>query len=159
MKLYCKLKTKEDGTFENVIEEGPRELPQNSNRISNLNILDDISLKNLGWLPVERVQDNKPVIVSFLYEILEDKIIEKVITREKTQEEILLEKEKQNYYKWQEIRELRNSLLDETDKLVMIDRWEILSEEEKQKIKNYRKQLRDLPSKSSDPFLIEFPQL
>jgi lipopolysaccharide export LptBFGC system permease protein LptF len=112
-----------------------------------------------GWLPLEQQTDDKPIFVSSSYEILKNKVIEKIITRDKTEAEIFAEKQKQNYYKWQEIREQRNKLLDQSDKLVMIDRWEYLADEEKTKITTYRKLLRDLPSQYTDPFSVVFPIL
>jgi hypothetical protein len=161
MKLYCNIEkaTSKKGKEVLVIKEGPRELPQNSSTVSNLNLLDDETLKLFGWVPVEQITENKPIFVSVDYEILEDKVIETTNTRDKTEEEINLDREKQNYYAWQRVRVQRDVLLAESDKLVMIDRWEKLSDTEKQKISEYRQTLRDLPSENSDPNVIVFPTL
>jgi hypothetical protein len=159
MKLYCHIEkfTNEEGKESLVIKEGPMELPQNSSTISNLNLLDDETLKMFGWVPVEQNTENKPIFVSVNFEIFEDKVIETTITRDKTDDELSKDKEKTDYYDWQAVRERRNTLLQDSDKLVMIDRWEKLSAEEKQKLTNYRQALRDLPSQNSDPKLIIFP--
>lgn len=54
-------------------------------------------------------------------------------------------------------REKRNELLKKTDKLVYPDLWEDLPEEKKQKIKEYRKNLRDVPQQSGFPREIDWP--
>jgi hypothetical protein len=161
MKLYCEIeqKIKEDGTPYMAIIQGPIKLPQNSKNISNLNILDEETLKTFGWLPVEQQTDDKLVFVSSSYEILEDKVIEKIITRDKTQEELSSQKEKENFYQWQQVRKQRDDLLKDSDKLVTIDRWENFSDEQKIKIKSYRQKLRDIPLEFTDPFSIIFPTL
>lgn len=161
MKLYCRIEktTNKEGTEILVIKEGPCELPQNSSTVSNLNLLDEETLKLFCWVPVEQITENKPNFVSVNYEVLEDKVIETTITRDRTEEEINLDTEKQNYYAWQRIRAQRDILLVESDKLVMIDRWEKLTNSKKQTIVEYRQALRDLPSQNSDPKLIVFPTL
>ena len=160
MKLYCRIEKTIIEEEENlVIKEGPCSLPQNTSNVSNLNLLDDETLKVLGWVPVETQSDKNPIFVSKSYEVFEDKVIEKIINRDKSAEEIELEKEEQYYYLWQEIRQKRNQLLDESDKLIVIDRWENLSLPERQKLATYRQLLRDLPSQNSNPTLIEFPVL
>jgi hypothetical protein len=161
MKLYCNIEkvTSEDGTTVWAIKQGPCELPQNDSNVSNLNLLDDKTLKLFGWVPVEQITENKPIFVSVSYNITEDKVIETTITRDKTEEEINADKEKENYYAWQRLREERNHLLSQSDKLVLIDRWEGLTDTEKQKIVKYRQSLRDLPTQNSDPNLITFPVL
>ena len=49
--------------------------------------------------------------------------------------------------------------LKESDIFVLIDKWESYTEEQKQKIKTYRQELRDLPTKIEDPFVVTFPIL
>lgn len=161
MKLYCHIEKaiSTEGTELLVIKEGPCELPQNSSTVSNLNLFDDQTLKLFGWVPVEQITENKPIIVSVEYEIFEDRVIETTITRDKTEEELNNDTEKQHYYAWQRVRQKRDMLLSNSDKLVMIDRWERLTYEEKQTIAEYRQALRDLPSQNSDPNLITFPVL
>jgi hypothetical protein len=161
MKLYCNIEKtiNKEETEILVIKEGPCELPQNSSTVSNLNLLDDKTLKLFGWVPVEQITENKPIFVSVTYEVLEDKVIETTITRDKTEEELNNNKEKQDYYAWQIIRERRNILLQESDKLVVADRWEKLTESKKTAISNYRQLLRDIPSQYSNPSLVTFPEL
>jgi hypothetical protein len=161
MKLYCHIEkaANEEGTEILLIKEGPCELPQNSSRISNLHLLDDETLKMFNWVPVEQVTENKPIFVSVNYEIFEDRVIETTVTRDKTEEELNEDIEKENYYAWQRVRERRDMLLSNSDKLVMVDRWERLTYEEKQTIAEYRQALRDIPAQNSDPNLINFPTL
>jgi hypothetical protein len=161
MKLYCNIEKtiNEQGKEGIAIKEGPRELPQNSSTISNLNLLDDKTLKKFGWVPVIQQTENKPVFVSVSYEVFDDKVIETTITRDKTEQELIEEKEKVDFYALQELRHHRNILLAESDKLVMIDRWEKLPVEEKQKLIEYRQALRDLPNQTSNTISLEFPTL
>lgn len=161
MKLYCHIEKtiSSEGAEILVIKQGPSELPQNTSTVSNLNLLDDETLKMFGWVPVEQITENKAVFVSVGYEIFEDRVIETTVTRDKTAEEINEDTEKQNLCTWQRIREQRDNLLLNSDKLVMVDRWERLTYEEKQTIAEYRQALRDLPSQTSDPALIIFPTL
>lgn len=161
MKLYCHIEktTNKEGIESWIIKEGPCELPQNSSTVSNLNLLDNETLKLFGWVPVEKITENKSIFVSTSYEVSEDKVVETTITRDKTEEEVAEENKKRDYYLWQELRQHRNNLLNESDKLVTADRWEILSSQEKQKLSAYRQGLRDLPAQNSDPSLIVFPTL
>ena len=46
---------------------------------------------------------------------------------------------------WEEIRGMRNILLSHTDSYMISDRFELLSEERKTELLNYRQELRDLP--------------
>lgn len=158
MKLYCRIE-KQEATETFVIKEGPCQLPQNSSTISNLNLLDDNNLKLFGWVPVEQITENKPIFISVCYEIFEDKVIETTVTRDKTEEEICQETETMNCLLWQNLRQQRNELLTESDKLITIDKWERMSIEDKQKLIEYRQNLRDLPAQYIDPTLIIFPAL
>ena len=161
MKLYCLVETKigENGEEYKSIVEGPVELPLNTPTISNFQALDEESLKSLGWLPYIKQTEDKPVYVSSSYTFTSSEVIEEIITRDKTEEELNQEKNKQHYYAWQRVREQRNNLLNESDKLITIDRWEKLSCEEKDRISEYRQALRDLPLRDSDPNNIIFPSL
>lgn len=161
MKLYCLVENRidEDGKDYKSIVEGPVELPLNTSNISNFRALDDKTLKDLGWLPYTKQSEDKSVYVSSSYKITSSEVIEEIVTRDKTEQELNAEKDKQNYYKWQDVRELRNKLLNESDKLVLIDRWEELTAEDQQKIKAYRSALRDLPLQNSDPNDVIFPVL
>jgi len=160
MKLYCLIEEKtENGTSIKVIKDGPRELPQHTVNISNLCFLDDSILKQLGWLPFEQLTENKSVFVSSSYEVLGDKVVETIITRDKSTEELAAEQETRNQYLWEQIKQQRNFLLTESDNLVVADRWQNYSEVEKQKLTEYRQALRDISSQSSDPSKVVFPTL
>jgi hypothetical protein len=152
MKKYCLI---ENGRIK--IE--PTLLPKNWINVSNFHVLDDETLKIYGWLPVETISENKEIFSSSSLEIFDDKVVETIITRDKTEEEIAIERQKQKNIQFQIIREKRNNLLKESDILVLIDKWESYTEEKKQKIKTYRQELRDLPSIVEDPFIVTFPLL
>jgi hypothetical protein len=152
MKKYCLIENGE-------IKIHPRTLPTNWNNISNFNTLNDNILKKYNWIPVETISENKEIFCNSCLEIFDDKVVQTIITRDKTEEEIQLEIQKQINVQWQIIRENRNNLLKESDILVLIDKWETYTEEKKQKIKTYRQELRDLPSIVEDPFIVTFPLL
>ena len=65
MKLYSLIQqiNHENGSVEKLIIDGPCELPTHWQNISHLNVLDDQELKQLGWLPVEVVNENKEVFL------------------------------------------------------------------------------------------------
>lgn len=71
----------------------------------------------------------------------------------KTKKEIKENKEKEE---WEFLRRKRNDLLKETDYLMMEDYP--ISKENKDKIKEYRKKLRDLTELYKNPFEIIFPE-
>jgi hypothetical protein len=121
--------------------------------------LDDETLKQHNWLPVETISENKEIFSSSSLEIFDDKVVETIITRDKSEEEIAIEQQNQKNIQWQVIREKRNTLLKESDIFVLIDNWEKYTDIQKLKIKNYRQELRDLPSIIVDPFFVTFPIL
>ena len=57
------------------------------------------------------------------------------------------------------VRKRRDSLLQQSDALVMIDRWETYTQETKQIIAQYRQDLRDVPQQPGFPTSVVFPQL
>lgn len=150
MKLYCLTKevVLEDGQIEKIVTEGPTELPVCTENVSNFNLAGDEFVKTYGWLPVEIDNDGKEIFVSSSFEILEDKVIQHIVNRNKTTAE-----------KWDEIRIQRDQLLVESDKLALADRWEAMTAEEKQKISTYRQALRDIPTSFSKPEKVVFPTL
>jgi hypothetical protein len=160
MKLYCQIQTinEENVSYKKIVK-GPCELPQNSEHISNLNLLDDEALKMFGWVPVEQIVKLDVDYSLSEYEIQEDKVIETTHVAKKTPEQLLAEQEKRDFYAWQEIRQQRNILLAETDKLVVIDRWNTLSEEKKDALVKYRQILRDIPTLFKTPSEVIFPTL
>jgi hypothetical protein len=55
-------------------------------------------------------------------------------------------------------RSERDLLLTESDKLVVPDRWETYTEEQKQIVRDYRQALRDIPQQSGFPETIVWPE-
>ena len=152
MKRYCYVEN-------NEVKKGPCELPKNTENVSNLNVLDNVTLKLYGWLPCRTINGDKPVIVGSKFEITDDEVIETIITRDKTEEETVADRQIEITEKWREIREQRDLLLFKTDKNVVSDKWEIMDLNAKTKISLYRQQLRDIPQIFSDPFTVTFPTL
>jgi hypothetical protein len=152
MKKYCLI---ENGK----IKVQPTTLPKNWDNTSNFHVLDDETLKQHNWFPVETISENKEIFISSSLEIFDDKVVETIITRDKTEEEINIEKQNEIKMQWQLVREKRDDLLNVSDILVLIDKWETYTEEKKQKIKTYRQELRDLPNNIEDPFSVTFPVL
>jgi hypothetical protein len=150
MKLYCHIQ-------ENAVYEGPRALPETFANVSNFHCLDDKTLISYGWLPYEKVSENKEVIVSSTFEILKDKVIERVATRNKLKVEVKQEEASKLAQEWALVRAKRDALLAESDKHVVIDKWMSLSEETKALYVDYRKKLRDLPQDFSSPSEVVFP--
>lgn len=63
-------------------------------------------------------------------------------------------------FKWSQVREQRNSLLNESDRESMIylpDFWALQSEEYKNTWLNYRQELRDITTTTTNPFEIDWP--
>lgn len=69
-----------------------------------------------------------------------------------TQEEIDARKERLRPMMWNNIREQRNKLLQESDIKLLPDIWAALTEEKRNEWIAYRQALRDLPSTITDPF-------
>jgi hypothetical protein len=150
MKLYCHIQ-------ENAVYEGPRALPETFANVSNFHCLDDKTLISYGWLPYEKVSENKEVVVSSTFEILNDKVIEHVSTRDKLEVEIKQEEASKLAQEWALVRLKRDALLAESDKQVVIDKWMLLSEETKALYVDYRKKLRDIPQDFATPSEVVFP--
>lgn len=146
MKKYCLVQS-------GSVVEGPRILPECDANTSNLNLLDDASLKQLGWLPVEVVSDNKPVVVSSTLAVFEDKVVETVVTRDKNEQEIAADVE----FQWQLVRQERNRLLFDSDKNVLADRWENYDTATRSAWSVYRQTLRDIPQSFLSPGQVVYP--
>lgn len=150
---------KKFGYIENneIKESGP--LPNVWNNISNFSALEnDLEyLKSLGWLPIQTISDNKPIVENIEY-IIEDNVIKEIITsRDKTQEEIEGENNQSIIDKWSTIRVIRDNLLRESDVEILPDKWEEMDLPNKTLWASYRKQLRDIPQVFSNPEDVVWP--
>ena len=171
MKNYCHVENKQ-------IVSGPQPLPVNWKHVSNFNLLTEEELINYGWFVYERItkpelsitntikklfkgesseSKQKTINVSSTIEITNNKVIEIVKTRELTAEELETETEEISRLNWLNVRGERNRLLVESDYFMLIDKWEQLTNDQKQNIKNYRQLLRDLPQNSKEPSEIIWP--
>jgi hypothetical protein len=76
---------------------GPKALPKSWKNISGLNLMDDVSLAALGWLPWRVVDAGSPgqdwVETSPTVELKSTEIVETKTYRQKTQEEIEIERQ------------------------------------------------------------------
>lgn len=82
--------------------------------------------------------------------ILKDDIVYTIELKNRTQQEL-------SDNKWMEIRKTRDDLLSKSDKYLLADLWDSLSESAKSQIIIYRKDLRNLPQKFSSPFGVSWP--
>ena len=55
------------------------------------------------------------------------------------------------------LRQKRNSILSESDKMVCSDRWQSYSEQQKLEWTDYRQALRDFPDQEGFPLTVEWP--
>lgn len=152
MNLYCYT---ENGEVVGSVQE----LPVNWRNISNFNILDNETLKTYGWLPYESVSEGREIVVSTVREILEDKVVETIITRDRTPEELQEIENIEIQNKWNNIRSQRDELLKQSDIYVLVDRWNSMDLDKQQEWSNYRQQLRDLPENFSNPDDVVFPDI
>jgi hypothetical protein len=152
MKKYCYIENNEVTLINQI-------LPTTWQNVSNFHKLPDSLLKIYGWLPLTVESENKPVLVSSQYVIEENGVKEIIVTRDKTLEEINEELEKETEQKWEEVRNKRNQLLNESDFLLLLDRWNTFSTEKQNEILSYRQTLRDLPQNFQNPDEIVWPNL
>jgi hypothetical protein len=152
MKKYCYIENNEITLIN-------QDLPVNWKNVSNFYTFPDDILKTYGWLPLTVENENKPVFVSSSYIIEEDGVIEVIITRDKTVEEIEEKAAKELEMQWYQIRNQRDELLKQSDLLVLIDKWETLTEERKEEIRVYRQALRDIPQSFESPEDVVWPNL
>jgi hypothetical protein len=150
MKRYCLI---ENGVIVNI-----GNLPVNWKNVSNFCYMEDSALKEFGWLPVEKVSENKEIIVGTEYVIEENVVKEIITTRNKTQEEIDNENLVDLQNKWRCIRIERNNLLKESDIEILPDKWDEMDSNLKALWSNYRKALRDIPQINSNPDDIIWPE-
>jgi hypothetical protein len=148
MSLFCKI---EDNNGVMTLLQGPVTLPNCEANVSNFNAISDLTvLKSYGWVPYEKITEDKEIFVSSEIEVLEDKVVETIITRDKTNKE-------KSDEQWQLVREKRDELLRSSDIDVLADKWENLTIEQRNALSKYRQSLRDLPQDSKSPFKINWP--
>jgi hypothetical protein len=152
MKKYCYIEN-------NEVILANQDLPKVWKNVSGFDNLPDSILKTYGWLPLVIENGDKEIFISSHYIIEEDIVREIITTRDKSEQEIKEEEEKQLAARWESVRARRDHLLKESDLLVLIDRWETLTQEKKEKIKIYRQALRDLPNIYNNPEEIVWPEL
>jgi hypothetical protein len=152
MKKYCYIENNEIVLIN-------QDLPVNWKNVSNFYTFPDDILKTYGWLPLTVETENKPVFVSSNFIIEEDRVREVIVTRDKTPEEIEEEQNKELEMQWHQIRNRRDNLLKQSDLLVLIDKWETLTEERKEEIRVYRQALRDIPQSFESPEDVVWPNL
>ena len=133
----------------NSIVDGPRGLPRSWRNVSGLDLLDEASLRQLGWLPVrleEGLADEK--FVGSTFTISENEVVETKQWRKYTDEE-RAEIESQTA---KAVRTDRNKRLAESDWTQLIDapvnvaQWSA-----------YRQALRDVPEQAGFPFNVNWP--
>lgn len=152
MQKYCYIENGE-------VVRANQDLPKVWENVSNFYLLPDSMLKTYGWLPLVIENENKPVFVSSSYIIEENVVREVIVTRDKTVEEIEEEAAKELEMQWHQVRSQRDEMLKQSDLLVLIDKWETLSPEKKEEIRNYRQALRDIPQTFQDPSEVIWPNL
>lgn len=136
-----------------------QDLPNVWKNVSNFYLLPDEIVKTYGWLPLVVENENKSVFVSSSYVIEENLVREVIVTRDKTQEEIEEEAVRELEMGWNQVRSQRDEMLQQSDLLVLIDKWETLSEERKNEIRIYRQALRDIPQTFETPESVVWPNL
>ena len=136
-----------------------QDLPNVWKNVSNFYLLPDEIVKTYGWLPLVVENENKPVFVSSSYVIEENFIKEVIVTRDKTEEEIEEDAARELEMGWSQVRSQRDEMLQQSDLFVLIDKWELLTEERKQEIRVYRQALRDVPQNFETPEDVVWPNL
>jgi hypothetical protein len=152
MQKYCYI---ENGEIVQINQD----LPKVWKNVSNFYLLPDEIVKTYGWLPLVVENENKPVFVSSSYIIEENVIKEVIVTRDKTEQEIEEETARELEMGWYQVRSQRDEKLKQSDLFVLIDKWELLTEERKQEIRIYRQALRDVPQNFETPEDVVWPNL
>lgn len=152
MQKYCYI---ENGEIIQINQD----LPNVWKNVSNFYLLPDEIIKTYGWLPLVVENENKSVFVSSSYVIEENLVREVIVTRDKTQEEIEEEAVRELEMGWNQVRSQRDEMLQQSDLFVLIDKWELLTEERKQQIRVYRQALRDVPQNFETPESVVWPNL
>lgn len=131
----------------------PQPLPQNWADVSNFYLLEDEQVRKYGWyplrfVPAEKTENDLVTGQSFVVE--GDEVVQYEQIRPKTESEI----QEELISKWENIRNMRNTLLLESDWTQLID--SPLTPEKKTEWSTYRQELRDVTSQS-DPKNIIWP--
>ena len=132
------------------IIEGPRGLPRSWRNISGLNLLNNDSLKSLGWLPVrleEGSLDEK--FVGSTFTIGENEVVETKQWRKYTVEE----KQEIEVQKAKQVRSERDQKLRDSDWTQGKD----ISDSISSVWSVYRQALRDIPQQSGFPVNVTWP--
>lgn len=134
------------------IIEGPRGLPRSWRNISGLNLLNNDSLKSLGWLPV-RLEEGTPdeKFLGSAFTIGENEVVETKQWRKHTAEE----KQEIEVQKAKQVRSERNQKLKDSDWTQVLDAP--LDSNGKNSWTVYRQALRDVPSQQGFPWTVVWP--
>jgi hypothetical protein len=136
----------------NVIADGPRALPKSWRNISGLDMLDNDSLRELGWLPVRLEEgDVQEKFVGSVFAILPSEVVETKIWRAYTAEE----QAEIDTQKAPQVRRERNTKLTECDWTQLNDTP--LDNAAKIQWTAYRQALRDVPSQAGFPHNVVWP--
>lgn len=134
-----------------IIDEYHGALPKSWKNISGLDKGDEDFLLSHGWYRVEKqyqsYDDDTQKIDGYNYQILSNKVVESLNIVNLTTEEISnkYEKIKQNFFNY--LRTERNIRLEKSDWTQVNDLIDIKGQEWVNLWKNYRQDLRELPSK------------
>jgi len=136
----------------NVIADGPRALPKSWRNISGLDMLDNDSLRELGWLPVRLEEgDVQEKFVGSIFAILPSEVVETKLWRGYTAEE----QAEIDTQKAAQVRRERNTKLAECDWTQLNDTP--LDNTAKIQWTAYRQALRDVPSQAGFPHNVVWP--
>jgi hypothetical protein len=118
----------------------------------DVGVPDSFLTENNLYKVVDHIENNPELqyISQLTQPILKDGVVYTVELKNRTQQEL-------SDNKWMEIRKTRDDLLSQSDKYLLADLWDSLSESAKSQIIIYRKDLRNLPQKFSSPFGVSWP--
>jgi hypothetical protein len=135
-----------------VIADGPRALPKSWRNISGLDMLDNDSLRELGWLPVRLEEgDVQEKFVGSIFAILPSEVVETKLWRGYTAEE----QAEIDTQKAAQVRRERNAKLTECDWTQLNDTP--LDNPTKVEWTTYRQALRDITTQSGFPHSVIWP--
>lgn len=131
--------------------DGPRLLPNGWRNVSGLCYMGDDSLRALGWLPYETIDNGGEVLDKTVVQVLSDKVVETRVYRYKTDDEIAKETDDKKKH----VRQDRNGRISQCDWTQLDDTP--LDNVAKGKWANYRQALRDVPEQAGFPFNVIWP--